>query len=40
MGEQGFQLRAYAFIDSMQPQFAAFLGSELNGDVPLATMAE
>jgi len=40
MGEQDFQLRAYAFIDSMQPQFAAFLGSELNGDVPLATMAE
>ena len=40
MGEQGFQLRAYAFIDSMQPQFAAFLGSELDGDVPLATMAE
>ena len=40
MGEQDFQLRAYAFIDSMQPQFAAFLGSELDGDVPLATMAE
>jgi hypothetical protein len=40
MGEQDFQLRAYAFIDSMQPQFAAFLGSELDGDVPLAGMAE
>jgi hypothetical protein len=40
MGEQDFQLRAYAFIDSMQPQYAAFLGSELDGDVPLATMAE
>ena len=40
MGEEGFQLRTYAFIDSMQPQFAAFLGSELDGDVPLASMAE
>ena len=40
MAEASFQLRAYAFIDSMQPQFAAFLGSELDGDVPLANMAE
>jgi hypothetical protein len=40
MAESGFQLRAYAFIDSMQPQYAAFLGSELDGDVPLAGMAE
>jgi len=40
MAEEHFQLRTYAFIDSMQPQFAAFLGSELDGDVPLANMAE
>lgn len=40
MAEEQFQLRTYAFIDSMQPQFAAFLGSELDGDVPLASMAE
>ncbi|MBW1667807.1 MAG: BMC domain-containing protein [Deltaproteobacteria bacterium] len=40
MAEEHFQLRTYAFIDSMQPQFAAFLGSELNGDVALANMAE
>jgi hypothetical protein len=40
MNETSFQLRAYAFIDSMQPQYAAFLGSELDGDVPLAGMAE
>jgi ethanolamine utilization microcompartment shell protein EutL len=40
MTEERFQLRTYAFIDSMQPQFAAFLGSELDGDVPLANMAE
>ncbi|NNF98540.1 MAG: BMC domain-containing protein [Desulfobacteraceae bacterium] len=37
---ENFQLRTYAFINSMQPQFAAFLGSELDGDVPLAQMAE
>ena len=35
-----FELRTYAFIDRMQPQYAAFLGSELDGDVPLARMAE
>lgn len=40
MAEEHFQLRTYAFIDSMQPQFAAFLASELDGDVPLAKMAE
>jgi ethanolamine utilization microcompartment shell protein EutL len=40
MAETAFQLRTYAFVDSMQPQYAAFLGSELDGDVPLAGMAE
>jgi hypothetical protein len=40
MAEDHVQLRTYAFIDSMQPQFAAFLGSELDGDVPLSGMAE
>ena len=40
MAEEHVQLRTYAFIDSMQPQFAAFLGSELDGDVPLSGMAE
>jgi ethanolamine utilization microcompartment shell protein EutL len=40
MAESRFQLRTYAFIDRMQPQYAAFLGSELDGDVPLAGMAE
>jgi hypothetical protein len=39
MTEERFQLRTYALLDSMQPQFAAFLGSELDGDVPLAGMA-
>ncbi len=37
---QELMLRTYAFIDKMQPQFAAYLGSELDGDVPLAGMAE
>ena len=40
MPEAQVQLRTYAFIDSMQPQYAAFLGSELDGDVVLAGMAE
>ncbi|MGO8693954.1 MAG: BMC domain-containing protein [Rectinemataceae bacterium] len=40
MADSGFQLRTYAFVDSMQPQYAAFLGSELDGDVALAGMAE
>jgi hypothetical protein len=39
-GPKGYELRTYAFIDSMCPQYAAFLGSELEGDVPLAGMAE
>jgi ethanolamine utilization microcompartment shell protein EutL len=40
MAASGLHLRTYAFIDNMQPQYAAFLGSELDGDVPLAGMAE
>jgi len=40
MAREGFQLRTYAFIDRMQPQYAAFLGSELDGDIVLAGMAE
>jgi hypothetical protein len=40
MAGGAFELRTYAFIDRMQPQYAAFLGSELDGDVPLAEMAE
>ena len=40
MEKPSFILRTYAFIDRMQPQYAAFLGSELDGDVVLANMAE
>ncbi len=39
-GQSRYELRAYAFINSMQPQYAAFLGSELVGDVPIASMAQ
>jgi len=34
------ELRAYAFIDSMQPQYAAYVGATVQGDVPVAGMAE
>jgi hypothetical protein len=38
--QSAYELRTYAFIDSMRPQYAAFLGSELEGDVPIAGMAQ
>lgn len=34
------ELRAYAQIDRMQPQFAAYVGATVQGDVPVAGMAE
>jgi len=39
-GKNPYELRAFAVIDSMQPQYAAFLGSELEGDVPIVEMAQ
>lgn len=39
-GQSAYELRTYALVDSMQPQYAAFLGSELEGDVPIADMAQ
>lgn len=39
-GQGAIELRTYAFIDNMQPQYAAFLGSEFEGDVPIAGMAQ
>jgi hypothetical protein len=39
-GKNPYELRAFALIDSMQPQYAAFLGSELEGDVPIVGMAQ
>jgi hypothetical protein len=32
-------LRAYVFIDKLQPQYAAFLGTVAKGFLPLAGMA-
>lgn len=34
------QLRCFVLIDRMQPQFAAYTGTVVNGDVPVAGMAE
>jgi len=36
----GFQLRCYALIDKMQPQYAALTGTVVKGDGPVAGMAE
>ena len=35
-----FTMRSYAYIDNMQPQFAAYVGATVQGDVPVAGMAE
>ena len=35
-----FQLRTFAFIDSMQPQAAAHVAATCQGDVPVAGMSE
>ncbi|MFH1011645.1 MAG: hypothetical protein V1784_10485 [bacterium] len=34
-----FDLRAYVFLDSLQPQYAAFLGTVAQGFLPIAGMA-
>jgi hypothetical protein len=34
-----FQLRAYCYIDRMQPQYAAFVGTVTQGDLPVEGMA-
>ncbi len=38
MSEQ-FSLRCYCYLDKMQPQFAAFVGTITQGDLPTAGMA-
>lgn len=38
MGE-AFQLRVYSYLDRMQPQFGAFVGTITQGDLPTAGMA-
>ena len=32
----GIELRSYAFLDSLQPQYAAFMGTTAQGFLPLA----
>jgi hypothetical protein len=39
MSESNFQLRAFCFLDRMQPQYAAFVGSVTQGDLPVEGMA-
>jgi hypothetical protein len=34
-----FELRAYCYLDRMQPQFAAFVGTVTQGDLPVEGMA-
>jgi len=34
-----FQLRVYSYLDRMQPQYAAFIGTITQGDLPTAGMA-
>lgn len=36
---RGIELRSYAFLDSLQPQYAAFLGTVAQGFLPLANDA-
>lgn len=38
MGDQ-FQLRCYSYLDRMQPQYAAFVGTITQGDLPTEGMA-
>ncbi len=39
MPREGFQLRAFCFLDRMQPQYAAFVGTVTQGDLPVEGMA-
>ena len=35
---QNFSLRSWVYIDRMQPQYAAYAGSVIQGDVPTSTI--
>ena len=39
MADSNFQLRAYCFLDRMQPQYGAFVGTVTQGDLPVEGMA-
>jgi hypothetical protein len=36
---EGFELRAYCYLDRMQPQYASFTGTVTQGDLPVEGMA-
>jgi ethanolamine utilization microcompartment shell protein EutL len=36
---ENFQLRAYCYLDRMQPQYASFVGTVTQGDLPVEGMA-
>ena len=36
---EGFELRAYCYLDRMQPQYASFTGTVTQGDLPIEGMA-
>lgn len=39
MADTKFELRAYCYLDRMQPQYAAFVGTITQGDLPIEGMA-
>jgi hypothetical protein len=39
MTPDAFELRAFCYLDSMQPQFASFVGTITQGDLPVEGMA-
>lgn len=39
MADSKFELRAYCYLDRMQPQYAAFVGTITQGDLPIEGMA-
>ena len=39
MAKEGFSLRVYCYLDRMQPQYAAFVGTVTQGDLPTEGMA-
>ena len=39
MAESNFSLRVYCYLDRMQPQYAAFVGTVTQGDLPTEGMA-
>ncbi len=40
MNKSNFELRTFVFLDRMQPQYAAFVGTTVVGDMPIVGMAQ